>query len=119
MQLSKAIRKAREAKGLSQKQVAISCKMDQAHYSRIENGKTDPSFSIILRIASAIGVELHDLFRAEEIFKDVNSVDKSLMEKIALIDQLDEGEQKAIYTLLDGLISKKRMKDNLAQMLEE
>lgn len=46
-------------------------KMDTAQYSRIEGGKTDPSFSAVVRIAKALGVELTELFRADELFKEV------------------------------------------------
>jgi len=118
MQLGALIKKAREVKGLSQKEVALACKMDQAQYSRIENGKTDPSFSAVLRIAKAIRVELPDLFRADEVFKDVNSLDKSLMEKVSLIDSLDKKEKTAFYAILDALLTKKKMKDNLSNVLQ-
>ena len=92
--------------------------MDQAQYSRIENGKTDPSFSAVLRIAKAIGVELADLFRADEVFKDINSLDKSTMEKVALIDTLDKKEKTAFYAILDALLTKKKLKDNLTSALQ-
>ena len=92
--------------------------MDQAQYSRIENGKTDPSFSAVLRIAKSIGVELADLFRAHEVFKDVNSLDKSAMEKVALIDTLDKKEKIAFYAILDALLTKKKLKDNLTSALQ-
>lgn len=52
MKVGEAIKKVREVKDLSQKEVAVACKMDQSHYSRIENGKTDPSFSVIERIVN-------------------------------------------------------------------
>lgn len=118
MQLGSLIKKTREAKGLSQKEVALACKMDQAQYSRIENGKTDPSFSAVLRIAKSIGVELADLFRADEVFKDVNTLDKSAMEKVALIDTLDKKEKIAFYAILDALLTKKKLKDNLTSALQ-
>lgn len=118
MQLGSLIKKTREAKGLSQKEVALACKMDQAQYSRIENGKTDPSFSAVLRIAKSIGVELADLFRADEVFKDVNTFDKSVMEKVALIDTLDKKEKIAFYAILDALLTKKKLKDNLTSALQ-
>ncbi|MES1222371.1 MAG: helix-turn-helix transcriptional regulator [Bacteroidota bacterium] len=119
MQLGAAIKKAREVKGLSQKEVALACKMDQAQYSRIENGKTDPSFSAVMRIAKALGVELADLFRADEVFKDVSTIDKSLMERVALIDSLDKKEKAAFFTVLDALITKKKLKDNLSQLIAQ
>lgn len=119
MQLHEVIKKAREAKAMSQKQVALACKMDQAHYSRIENGKTDPSFSIVMRIAKALKMEVHELLMSDVIFKEVNSLDKSLIEKVALIEQLDKKEKAAFFTMLDALVSKKRLKDTLNTALNK
>ena len=112
------VRKVREAKGLTQKEVAISCKMDPAQYSRIEHNKTDPSLSTIVKIAKAIGVSVAEIFSADELLKDVNSVDKSLMEKMALIDQLDKKERSAFFVMLDALVAKKKLKDNLSNVLQ-
>jgi transcriptional regulator with XRE-family HTH domain len=53
MHIGDKIKKVREAKGLSQKQVALSLSMDQAQYSRIENNKTDPLFSNVVKIANS------------------------------------------------------------------
>ena len=100
MDLAKALKKVREAKGLSQKEVALSCKMDTAQYSRIEGGKTDPSFSAVVRMAKALGVELTELFRADELFKEVNSKNRTLMEKIAMVDALGKDEQQAIFKVI-------------------
>ena len=88
MNLGTNIRKIRDAKGLSSKEVALSCKMDPAQYSRIENNKTDPALSSLVKIAKALGISIAELFSADEVFKDVNSIDKTLMEKISLIEQL-------------------------------
>ena len=117
MQLGKNIRKIREAKGLSQKEVAISVGMDQAQYSRIENSKTDTSFSTIEKIAKALGVELSELFTADEVFKEVNSKEKTLMEKLRLVELLEDKEQKAFYHILDALVAKKRLTDTLSDAL--
>jgi transcriptional regulator with XRE-family HTH domain len=119
MNLGTAIRKTREAKGLSQKEVALASKIDNSNYSKIESGKTDPSFSSIVKIAKALGVELADLFRADELFKEVNSKDKTLMEKIAIINTLAKDEQQAIFKVIDLAASNKRLKDNLTQLIAE
>lgn len=113
MDLGGCIKKVREAKGLSQKEAAAACKMDQAYYSRIENNKIDPSFSVVVKIADALGVELADLFRSDKVFREVGSVDKSLIEKVALIDELDKKEKQAFFVMLDALVAKKRMRDTL------
>jgi len=117
MHLGKSIKKVREAKGLSQKQIALSIKMDQAQYSRIESGKTDPAFSAVVKIAKGLGVELSELFKADELFKEVNSYDKTLMEKLNFIEQLDKKEKEGFYSILDALIAKKKLKDTLADAL--
>ena len=118
MQLGDAIKKVREAKGLSQKEAAAACKLDQSHYSRIERGKTDPTFSIVVRIAKALKVELHELFRADEFFKEANSLDKSSHEKLILIEQLDKKEKAAFFTMLDALVGKKKLHDALSSVLQ-
>lgn len=118
MQIGKNIKKIREAKGLAAKVVALSCKMDTGHYSRIENDKSDPSLSSLVKIANALGVSVAELFTADESFKDVNSVDKTLMEKISLIEQLDKKEKGAFFIMLDALVIKKKLTDNLSNVLQ-
>jgi transcriptional regulator with XRE-family HTH domain len=117
MKLGDALKKVREAKNLSQKELAGLLGMAQAQYSRIESGKTDPSFSAVVKIAKALGVALPELFQANEIFADVNAYDKTLMEKLRLIDSLDEVEKKSIYNIVDSLVAKKKLKDNLSNLV--
>jgi transcriptional regulator with XRE-family HTH domain len=117
MNIGEQIKKIRTAKNLSQKEVALALEMDQAQFSRIENGKTDPAFSTIEKIAKALGVELTELVNANDIFAEVNSYDKSVIEKMALVDQLEEKEKTAFFSILDALVSKKRLKDSLSNAL--
>jgi transcriptional regulator with XRE-family HTH domain len=114
--LSTTLKQVREAKKLSQKELAGLIDMAQAQYSRIESGKTDPSFSVVVRIAKALGLKLSELFQADEIFDNANSYDKTLMEKLRFLDSLDEDEKRSIYTLIDSLIAKKNLKDNLQNL---
>jgi transcriptional regulator with XRE-family HTH domain len=111
------IRRVRTAKGLSQKEVTINAGLDTAQYSRIENGKTDPSVSTLERIAKAIGVPIADFFT--ETDAEINTLNKSLMEKVTLIESLPEQEQQAIYTLLDAFVGKQKLKNTLENVLNE
>ncbi len=115
MNIGEKIKKTRAAKKLSQKEVAVSLNMDPAQYSRIENGKSDPYFSTIEKIAKALGVEVADLVTGEDL--DVNTADKTLMEKLRYLDQLEEKEKSAFFALLDSLIAKKKLKDNLSNLV--
>lgn len=85
-------------------------------YSRIENGKTDPAFSAVIHICKALGIELSELFQANELFKEVNSKNRTMMEKVSLVDTLGKDEQQAIFKVIDLAVSNKKLKDNLSQL---
>jgi len=70
-------------------------------------------------MAKALGVELTELFRADELFKEVNSKNRTLMEKISMVDALGKDEQQAIFKVIDLAISNKKMKDNLSQLIAQ
>ena len=70
-------------------------------------------------MAKALGVELTELFRADELFKEVNSKNRTLMEKISMVDALCKDEQAAIFKIIDLAISNKKMKDNLSQLIAQ
>jgi len=40
-----------------------------------------------------------------------------LMEKLRYLDQLEEKEKSAFFALLDSLIAKKKLKDNLSNLV--
>jgi transcriptional regulator with XRE-family HTH domain len=119
MDLGEQIKRTRTAKGLSQKEVIAASGLDKAQYSRIENGKTDPSFSTLAKIAKAIGVSLSQLFAASDELKEVNSLDKTVMEKVALIESLNEEEKTTIYSMLDAFVGKRKLKDALSNVLQD
>jgi transcriptional regulator with XRE-family HTH domain len=119
MNLGQCIKKVREAKGFSQKQVAASAKIDNSNYSKIENGKTDPTFSVVVRIAKALSVEPSELLKADVLFKESNSLNKSVQEKLLLIEQLEKKEKAAFYIMLDTFIGKKKLHDALSGVLQK
>ncbi len=54
----------RERHGLTQKQLAEKCGMDQADISRIERGSTSPTTLVLQRIADALDADLKLVARA-------------------------------------------------------
>lgn len=119
MNIGEQIKRIRAAKGLSQKEVIISAGLDKAQYSRIENSKTDPYFSTVERIAKAMGISLSDLFTTSGEPKEIQSHDKSIMEKVNMIESLAEEEKATIYKMLDAFLGKKKLKDALASVLKD
>lgn len=119
MEISKNIKRIREAKKLSQKEVISAIDMGAAQYSRIENGKTDPSVSTLVKIAKAMGVSMAELFTEKDVLKDINSVDTTFMERVSLINSLSKDEQNTIFSILDAFISKRKLKSTLKNVLQD
>lgn len=119
MEIGKRIKKIRESKGLTAKEVISADDMGAAMYSRIENGKTEPSLTTLEKIAKALGVKLSDFFDTDDKLADVNSYDASLMEKLKLIEDLSDEEKKIVFSLVDALVGKKKLKDALSTVLQD
>jgi transcriptional regulator with XRE-family HTH domain len=117
MGLGEQIKKVRLAKGLSQREFVTGADIEKAQFSRIENDKTDPSYSTIEKIAKAMGCTLSELFIHSEEVKDVHSIDKFLMEKVIILENFDEDEKKGIYSIIDGLAAKQKLKQTLSNAL--
>ncbi|EAY25439.1 helix-turn-helix domain-containing protein [Microscilla marina] len=116
MDFAKKLKDIRSKKSLSQKEVALSVGIDRGQYSRFENGKAEPSLATIKKIAQALNVKLSDLF-AENDELDIDSYDKTLVEKIQLIEELDEAQKQSLYTMIDTAVAHKRLKDTLANAI--
>jgi len=119
MKIGENIKRIRTAKKLSQKEVISIANLDSAQYSRIENGKTDPTVTTLEKIAKALGVSLSDLFASTDELKEINSYDKSIMEKVALLEALSDNEKQTIYTMLDAFIGKQKLKEALSGVLKD
>lgn len=57
------LRRVREARGLTQEQVAQAVGTSQSHYSKIELGIVSPKIRTVGRIAKALGVDPIELLR--------------------------------------------------------
>ena len=49
----------------------------------------------------------------------INAHDKSVMEKVSLIESLNDDEKYTIYTMLDAFIGKRKLKDALSNVLQD
>jgi len=112
--ISDNIKRLRKLKKLSQKQVSLEVGIPQGQYSLVENGKVMPTIPTLEKIAKVFEVSLGEFFKTNN---DDDNVNLPLLEKIKIIDVLDEDEKDALLKLIDMAISKKKLKDNLSSLL--
>lgn len=109
----------RDNKQLSQKEVALSVGIPQGQYSRIENGKVEPSLSTLEKLTNFFGISMADLFQTNKQVINTNPdpVNLPLLEKVKMLDLLDKEEQTALMKLIDMAITKKMLKDSLTNLV--
>ena len=112
--IARNIRRLREFKNLSQKETCAGSGIPQGQYSRIENGKVEPSVSTLEKLAKVFEVSISEFFKSTDINEELNL---PLLEKVKLIDTLGKDEQQALFKMIDLALANKRMKDNLQSLI--
>lgn len=102
---------------MSQKEVAINLSMNPSQYSKIENGKVDPQFSSIEKIANALGVSIADIVNSDSVFSEIDSLNKSVVEKVQLIEQLEDKQKESIFSIIDMALYNLKLKKTLSNAL--
>ena len=95
--ISANIKRFRKLKNLSQNQVALAIDVAQAQYSIIESGKTILTIPTLEKIVRVLEIEIIDLIKNPS---DEENINISILEKIKLIDSLDDEEKKRFLKLL-------------------
>ena len=110
MGLKENIKKLRKMKRWSQTDLADKIGSHLSHINRLETGKYKPSLDVLLKLADALEVSLDTLVRgAEDVFNEVKIEDKSLAERVKLIDTLDSEDKKALIRVIDSMLTKNKI----------
>jgi transcriptional regulator with XRE-family HTH domain len=59
------LQRLRRAKGLSQEELSHRADIHQTYLSGVENGKRNASVDVLERIATGLGVDIEEVFRAK------------------------------------------------------
>ena len=97
------IKRIRKEKGMSQKDVAENAEMLVPTYSRLERGGSTPGLSTIVKIASALDVSVVELFLSSDI------KDRSIAQKLEMIDKLSEYNRNVVGIMMDTIIEKDKL----------
>ena len=116
MEVVNNIKRFRKLRALSQKQVSMEIGITQAQYSVIESGKTVPTIPTLEKIAKALQIHITDFFKNPN--EEEENINLSILEKIKIIDTLEEDEKSYLMGIIDMAIAKKKLKDNLSQLLK-
>ena len=112
MDLAQNLRTLREQKSLLQKEVANAVGVHPSNYSKMEKGERDVSIEVADKLAKFYGITLDGLVHMDrQVPDEVTIEDKSTTERIKLIQQLEEEDKKAIFRIIDGILTKTKFKD--------
>jgi len=56
------LKRVREEKGISSAELGRLTYIDKPHITRLEKGGTNPTLTTLIKLAEALGVEIHELF---------------------------------------------------------
>ena len=112
MSLANNIKSLREQKGLLQKQVAAEIELGISHYNKIENGQREASVKILEKLAKLYGTTIDQIVHLEgELPKEVVIEDKTTMEQMRLVSELDNKDKSIIFGMIETMLTKKKFKD--------
>lgn len=112
MDFAENIKRLREQQGLIQKQVALELGIGYSNYNKMENGVREPSVAELQKLAKLFNITVDELINPEEIApKEVVIEDKSSIEQMRLIQQLDEEDKQTIFRLIDKMLTNKKFKE--------
>lgn len=119
MHVGKNIKKIRESRKLLQKEVAIAAGLHPANYNKTEKGEREPSIDALDKIAKLFNMTVDEIIHFEgKVPKDVTLEDKTTTEQIKLVQQLDEDDKKALFRIINTMVTKSKFKDFFQQQLQ-
>jgi transcriptional regulator with XRE-family HTH domain len=98
--LGKRIRTLRKAKAWTQEELGKQTDTSYKFLGEIERGAQNPSFSILVKISKALGVQLYELFRFESEGLNRNEIESRLQ---SIIKELPDDELGRLFAMLKAL----------------
>ncbi|MFP4026153.1 MAG: helix-turn-helix domain-containing protein [Thiohalospira sp.] len=112
MSLAENIKNIREEKNLKQIEVANHIGVDKSAYSKIEKGTRSLNIEELQKMAKLFNMTTDQILNYDgKIPKEVVIEDKSTVEQMNLIQQLDKEDKKTIFRIIDKMLTNKKFKD--------
>ena len=115
-EIGKNLRKIREEKRISQKELASTMKVAQTQYGKVERGIVAPSLKTLLMVAQALNVSLDVIIYGKQRYvsndnQEVIIPDAELAQKMTVISALSPEDKFIANQLVDLILTKKTLKD--------
>jgi transcriptional regulator with XRE-family HTH domain len=92
--------------------LAIACYSSANRGLRVILAPSGVSIEVADKLAKYFGITLDELVHmTEKIPNEVTIVDKSVSERINLIQQLEEEDKQALFRIIDSMLTKSKFKD--------
>jgi transcriptional regulator with XRE-family HTH domain len=98
--LGQRIRTLRKLKGWTQQDLGDEADVNYKFIGEIERSRQNPSFTILEKIATALGVDLYELFRFEQEFQNRSIVELKLMN---ILKKMPEEDLKKFHLIFHTL----------------
>lgn len=104
--------KLRNARGLTQEQMAQMIGVGIAQIRRYEKGKSSPTLDVIKNIAKTLGISADELlFDKGEDVAASRIMDKRLLKQFESVSLLGAKDKEAVMTIIDSMIIKSRLEE--------
>ncbi len=112
MEVGKNIKRLREDRSIKQNEIADLIGMHRSNYSKIENGQREISVAALDKVAAYFNITLDELVHlGEDIPQEVSVEDKTTVEQVKLIHELDQEEKNMVFKMIETFLTKKKFKD--------
>ncbi|MEX2410246.1 MAG: helix-turn-helix transcriptional regulator [Candidatus Paceibacterota bacterium] len=82
------------------------------NYSKIENGQREISLAAVDKIAEYFNISIDELIHmGDDIPKEISLEDKTTVEQVKLIQELDLEEKNMVFKMIETFLTKKKFKD--------
>ena len=112
MDLASNIKAIREEKGFKQIEVATHIGVDKSAYSKIEKGTRALTVEELYKMTHLFTMTTDQIINYDgKIPQEVTLQDKTAVEQMRLMEQLDEDDRQTILKLIDKMLTNKKFKD--------
>ncbi len=119
MSIADNIKLKKKKKNLMQKEVYNEIGLKPAHYNKLEKGLVEPSLDILEKLSAFYGVTIDEIVHYSKAKpKAVTIEDKTAVEQVRLLSQLNEKDKSTVMNIIDTMLTKQRFQNFFEQNLQ-